>query len=208
MDSLDDSVRKTLHICAVLGEEFDVSDLLAVAETSSSTDRNATLNTILEELQFVIEEDILQEIPGHISDPNDRDLCEDSSHDRVETDSFQREEAVLSIRYRFTHIEWKNAILGLMLVSRKRDMHKTIALAFESRELVCKKMDYRSRMKLFTHWKESGERVKAVGISIDILKKFELLGFQNQSLAVINDAICMWKVHNTILATDGKLYIL
>jgi hypothetical protein len=177
-----------------------------VAETSSNYDRNATLNTLLEELQVATNEDILQEIQGHISDQTDLD--DDYSQDRVETDFSLREAGTLSIRYRFTHIAWKNAILGMLLVSRKRDMHKNIALAFEARELVCKKTDYRSRMKLFTNWKESGERIKAANVAIDILTKFEMLGFQNQSLTVINDAIGMWKNQNSTNATDGESYFL
>ena len=197
-------MRKTLHICAVLGEDFDVSDLLAVAETSSSVDRSTVLNTLLDELQVATNEDILQEIQGHISEQTDRDLVDDISQDRFETEFSLGEAGTLSMRYRFTHNAWKNAILGMLLVSRKRDMHKTIALAFEAREALLKRMDYKSRMKLFNHWKESGERIKAANIAIDVLKKFELFGLQNQSLTVIKDALGMWRNQNNMNATDGE----
>ena len=175
-----------------------------MAQISSNIDRSAALNSLLEELQVATNEDILQEVQGHISEQSDRDLVDDNSQDRMETEFSLREAGTLSIRYRFTHIAWKNAILGMLLASRKRDMHKNIALAFEAREGIMKKLDYRSRMKLFTHWKESGERIKAATIAIDILKKFELLGFQNQSLTVINDAIGMWKNQNNTNKSDGE----
>jgi predicted ATPase len=205
LDNLEDSIRTTLQICAVLGEDFDVSDLLAVAETANNVDRITLMNSLLEELQVLVNDDILQEIRGNIPDQSDRDLfSEDNSQDRCESDLSLKESALLPIKYRFTHNAWKTAILSMLLVSRKRDIHRNIALAFEAREAILRKKDYRSRLKLFSHWKESGERIKAANVALDILKKFELFGFQNQSLTVISDAIGMWKSPTPTTGSDGK----
>jgi hypothetical protein len=80
-----------------------------------------------------------------------------------------------------------------MLDSRKRDMHLTIAKTLEKQD-GSNNDDYLSRMKLFSHWRASGESEKAASLALSIGRSFEELGLQDQSTKVFQDALSMWNV--------------
>ena len=95
--------------------------------------------------------------------------------------------------YTFCHDVWRTTILNLMLDSRKCDMHLTIAKTLEKLD-GHHTDDYLSRMKLFSHWRASGESKKAAALALSIGGSFEELGLQDQSIKVFQDALAMWNV--------------
>jgi hypothetical protein len=72
-------------------------------------------------------------------------------------------------------------------------MHLIIAITLEKQEGQHAD-DHLSRMKLFSHWKASGESKKAASLALSIGKSFEELGLQDQSIKVFEDALDMWNV--------------
>jgi hypothetical protein len=99
---------------------------------------------------------------------------------------------VENVTYLFSHDVWRSTILDLMLDSRKRTMHRTIAFTLES-GCIDGKRDYVSRLRLFAHWKGSGDFVKASALALCVGKMFEDIGLNKQRIRLYNDALDMWK---------------
>ena len=94
-------------------------------------------------------------------------------------------------RFTFCHDVWRTTVLTLMLDSRKRDIHRIIAKTLEAR-LSDRTDDYLSKMKLFSHWKASGESSKAVALAFSIGKSYEEMGMINQSILLYQEALRIW----------------
>lgn len=96
------------------------------------------------------------------------------------------------LTYLFSHDVWRSTILELMLEKRKRAIHRSVALMLEV-DCADNKMDYVSRVRLFAHWRGSGDFLKASAVALHVGKTFEDIGFNKQRIPLYNDALDMWK---------------
>jgi len=99
--------------------------------------------------------------------------------------------SVEELTFTFTHEAWRATILKLMLGSLKRTIHRAIALTLEA-ALDDTMHDYLSHLKLFCHWKGSGDFPKAVSVALDVGKMFEDLGLSQQCIRLYRDTLEMW----------------
>jgi predicted ATPase len=95
------------------------------------------------------------------------------------------------VRYFFSHDVWRSTILELMLDKRKRQLHKIVALTLESTDTDAK--DYNSRLRLFNHWKSSGDVVNASAVALDAGKMFEDFGLHHQCIELYHETLEMWE---------------
>lgn len=209
IDSFDASVRNVLNLGAVLGSSFEMIELVAVLQQISKeqSDIKTVLKKAKDALDVAVSEgilDVTQEGGDFIEEGNEDGFLgqsmrfQESYHESYHSFGSDSPLATLGessphLVYIFCHDIWRTTILNLMLDSRKRDMHKTIAKTLEKQEGQ-NKGDYLSRMKLFSHWKASGESKKAASLALSIGKSFEELGLQDQSIKVFQDALDMWNV--------------
>jgi hypothetical protein len=114
-----------------------------------------------------------------------------------------------SFSFAFCHEIWRSTILKLMLDGRQRDIHRIIATTLED-QLGSDANDYLTRMKLFSHWKASGELTKAAALALAIGRSYEDLGMHNQSIRLYKDALGMWRPENLNGDTvvDSKLHVI
>lgn len=208
IDSFDASVRNILHLGAVLGSSFEMKEVVAVLRQTvgkEESDPKLFLKTTKDALDVAVSEGILYVVyeGGDFVDEGDDSFVEDSTGFHESLQSLGSSTQIMAkatgeslsppLVYTFCHDVWRTTILNLMLDSRKRDMHKIIAKTLEKQE-GRNKDDYLSRMKLFSHWKASGESKKAASLALSIGTSFEELGLQDQSIKVFQDALDMWKV--------------
>jgi class 3 adenylate cyclase len=218
IDSFHASVRNVLNLGAVLGSSFEMREVVAVLRQiigKKESDRKSILRTAKDALDVAVSEGILYAVH------EGADFIDDGMEDSLE-ESAGYHESLNSISslslvpipltessigpqlvYTFCHDVWRTTILNLMLDSRKRDMHKIIAKTLEQQK-GRNQDDYLSRMKLFSHWKASGESKNAASLALSIGSSFEELGLQDQSIKVFQDALDMWKVADE---SGGKLLL-
>ena len=197
VDSLDASVRIVLHVGAILGNSFVLSEIVAVMQRMSGEDRKGDemhTDTTIASLELAVHEGILylQYGSGESDDADEGTFGE--SITSLASSSPMRQDVHPSpnfASYTFCHDTWRTTILNLMLDSRKRDMHRIIAETLEAQH--GEELDnYLPRMKLFSHWKASGEPTKAANLALSIGNSFEELGLQEQGIKLYEDAIETW----------------
>ena len=91
-----------------------------------------------------------------------------------------------------------------MLDSRKRDMHKIIALTFETGAHGEIRKDFQSRIKLFSHWKAGGDFAKTASLALSIGKSFEEQCLNNQSIRLYSETLEMLKGADDILKSKHQ----
>jgi len=180
IDDLDDFTRKVLHLASVLGHTFKMSDIIGISEQVLSIADNDKMEHTLKigiSLDNAVEEGIIEEsvrdtvnvskvmtrrlsrvsIPSltvsrrasKTSLPSLSDLYREEKNDDSLGASKQS--------YQFCHDTWRQKILSLLLDSYKQDIHRHAASAIESEISDLEEVNYRTKMKLFRHLKESGE---------------------------------------------------
>jgi len=202
IDSFDAPVRNVLNIGAVLGSTFELVELVAVLREIVGGDGSDQILLILktrEALELAVDEGILFFIR------NDEELADTDNigeQDMIASEGIDDNDEksvpsrVSSFSFAFCHEIWRSTILKLMLGSRKRDIHRTIASTLEA-QLGEDMNDYLSRMKLFSHWKACGDQSKASTLAIDIGTTYENLGMHNQSIRLYEDALSLWSAQNS-----------
>lgn len=95
--------------------------------------------------------------------------------------------------YTFYHDTWRRVIKSLMLDSWIQDIHMHAAMAIETRVPDNAMRDHETKVKIFQHWKGSGNTIRSAVAALDIGKSFKLLGMNRVSISVYEDAIDMWK---------------
>ncbi len=95
--------------------------------------------------------------------------------------------------YRFCHDTWRQKILSLLLDSYIRDIHIHAASAIELRISNIEEVDYRTKMRLLHHQKESGNTLKSADLSLSVGKNFVQLGLNLHSIHVYDAALSMWR---------------
>jgi tetratricopeptide (TPR) repeat protein len=204
VDSFDVSVRNVLNLGAVLGNSFELIEIVAVLQRMSGEDPQVDklrMESTRAALEFAVEEAILY-MQYDTGDKNDSaEILFGESMTSLASSNPNRlhrpdGHPSNNLTYTFCHDIWRTMILNLMLDSRKRDMHRIIAVTLEAQH-GDDTNDYLSRMKLFSHWKASGESTKAAKLALCIGNSFESLGLQDQSIRLYEDAIEMWHDKST-----------
>lgn len=195
IDSLDASVRTTLHLCSVLGPEFELSDIMSLHKNwlrTTDNKRGHGTKLILNALNIAVNERIIEEVyeGGEINE-------EEPTYDDIipEDEIFygaitEKSNQLGNVSYRFLHDIWRESILKLMLVSHKQDLHRIIAesldLAMTSKGNEC---DYHSMIKLFGHRKESGNISKTISLALKIGRSFMNTGMSAQALTIFDEGL-------------------
>lgn len=170
LDSFDQNTRNVLNIGAVIGLSFTLDEIVGV-EIRMSDGAEAAIRKLTEEsLAAAVEEGILES----------RDMYDDDNNND-------------EVKYAFCHSVWRMTLLNLMLVGRKRDLHRVIAATLE--EMDMETNDYIFQTKLFKHWVQSGHFIKATEIGLTVGKHFEeRLGLPAQSIKMYNEALDLLRV--------------
>lgn len=207
IDFLDSSVRKILHLCAVLGMEFTLREVVASYQNLSPFDdcEKAIRDTnVLMPLKVAVDEGIIDEIFGGGRLDKDEDEEDESADEFTESVSVLDKDENLSndrtekpldtnISYRFHHAMWQETILKLLLDSRKRILHQVIAETLEKEAQETSGNNYYTLIKLFGHWKSSGNALKASSIALTVGKSFANIGLGTESVKILDDALDVWR---------------
>jgi predicted ATPase len=108
--------------------------------------------------------------------------------------------------YFFAHDMWRAAILKLVLDERKQQLHEAIASRLEI-ECDSAADDFVFQIRIFNHWRQSGNVLKAGGIALVIGKTYESLGLAIPSARLYQEAISVGTQTSDQLEMLIKLHI-
>jgi class 3 adenylate cyclase len=153
IDTFDLNVRSILNIGAVLGESFTLGEVVAVQMEAKDAKEEDVRKQATESLKTAVREGILYHGKGGTKtaayipevDPQDD-----------------------SATFSFFQSVWRTVLLGLMLTSRKKDVHRKTASALEDR--VSEGSFSKDWLKLFEHWKASGSTAMSTKTALSIGK--------------------------------------
>ena len=205
LDKLDDMTRKILQIAAVLGFSFSCKEIIGTSKqvlSVSAADHMKHSLAVRRALAAAAKEGIIDKT---VEDDETVDGAEDQifnmTIDLAEDEDDNDADGTRCLNYNFYHDTWRRLVLSLLLGSWKRDIHKHAAMSIEAEISYDEIQDYRTKIKLFRHWKDSESTLKAATIGLDIGKSFILLGMSIQSIKIFEDALEMWKRHKP---AEGK----
>jgi hypothetical protein len=195
VDGFSASVRYVLNLGAVLGESFRLVEIMDIMHLLHGKffDDNADaaflhVKQAQGTLQVAVDEGVLyMEYEGGAED----DLDHSSLTGAVPFTPRPSESMIEEISYSFCHDVWRSSLLDVMLGSQKRETHRTIALMLESRQDTEQLLGFLSQTRLFNHWRESGDFVKASSVALLVGTDFVSLGLYDQSIQILQDAIGM-----------------
>jgi hypothetical protein len=159
---------------------------------------------VLLSLKVAVDEGIIDQIfEGGIPD-KDEDEEEETADEFTESVSVRvKDENALNdrkekpfdtnISFRFHHAMWQETILKLLLDSRKRILHQVIAETLEKETQETSGNNYYTLIKLFGHWKSSGNALKASSIALTVGKSFANIGLGTESVKILDDALDVWR---------------
>ena len=192
IDALGSSLRTVLYLSAVLGTEFNLLDAALVYEELFGVDESTQLEAAIslrESFDVAIKEGIIEKSVIVSAEDGDDEMMheEDLLKGRRQTHPFYSD----NCRLRFTHDSWKTSILNVMLVERKRELHKHVAISLE-RELddeAHNQYDFEKQITVFKHWKSSGSFTKASASALNIGGQLMLLGLNSQAILLFDDVL-------------------
>jgi Cdc6-like AAA superfamily ATPase len=182
VDDFDLNTRNMLNIGAVLGLSFTLDEVIAVQMKTSEGQEAAVRSATQDGLREAVKEGIVE--------------CKSIPSDE--------EEGRTVTKYSFYHAVWRTALLNLMLDGRKRDLHRTIAEVLEDKGKGTD--EYMFQTRLFSHWVQSGNFVKASELALALGKHFEeRLGLPAQSIKLYNDALSLRRENEDVsIGVAGK----
>uniref|UniRef100_A0A7S1BMB6 Phosphodiesterase n=1 Tax=Corethron hystrix TaxID=216773 RepID=A0A7S1BMB6_9STRA len=185
LDDFKSEGRSLLQLCAVLGFEFSLSELLSV-QCRGRRRKPKQVKEIQGILNRAVNERILLEISQGGSSYKRKG-------DNLSSQILRSEEnEVCEKFYTFTHSIWLNCVLGTMLEDWKRDLHKTVASVLEIQGYGDLK-DLKSANRLFGHWKYANNLMKAGELALKLGTYFHSLLLIREASDVCLEAIQMWK---------------
>lgn len=134
LDDFKSDGRTLIQVCAVLGFEFSLSDLLIIQSRGKRRMKQKQIEKIEGILSQADKEGILVEMFQGGTENKEDDVTE----------------AFLEKSYMFRHSIWRNCLLGTMLEERKRELHKTIATKLGDDNVEVK--DLRVAMKVILYF--------------------------------------------------------
>eukprot|EP00554_Chaetoceros_debilis_P009004 CAMPEP_0194101608 /NCGR_PEP_ID=MMETSP0150-20130528/2290_1 /TAXON_ID=122233 /ORGANISM="Chaetoceros debilis, Strain MM31A-1" /LENGTH=1615 /DNA_ID=CAMNT_0038788273 /DNA_START=63 /DNA_END=4907 /DNA_ORIENTATION=- len=197
VDNLSELARKVLHFASILGSSFDFEEILEISGhilaippedlNQHSIDIHFALESAVEEgiLDETLEEEEKEDgLMASLNIPGSSGKMKDSEKQNYEYRV-----------YTFHHSSWQRLVLSLLLDSWKRDIHKHAAMAIEANWPDAESRDYRTKVKLFQHWKESDNSLKASDLALDIGQSYKMLGLNQHSITVYENALEIWRKH-------------
>lgn len=209
VDAFDSNVRNVLNLGAVLGDSFKLLEIITVLQELDGATRSQEIphaENIISSLDLLVEEGILRQMfeGGEDLSSNDNAVAENPSPTLLPWNGEKLRKWNIENRlYTFCHGLWRSSILKLMLDSRKKDIHRTIAMVLEAQQVD----DYEPSIKLLGHWKASGDFSKAASLSLLIGKSFEELALHDQSIRLYEDTLEMWKDAQQLGESVGGKYL-
>ena len=208
IDSLDANVRNILNLGAILGDTFELIEVVEVlrqlhVEPKQSIRGDQVQQTVAL-LNIAEKEGILRVVYG--GGDNQSCMSRSPSHSAFDSglEKSSSEIGVFdTLIYSFCHDIWRSTILKLMLSSRRRDVHRIIAHTLETRQTEDTK-DYISRMKLFSHWLGSGTFIKAAELALSIGQRFEQLGLNHHRIRLAQQALDIIAASDSSESRGGK----
>lgn len=183
IDSFDITVRNVLNVGAVMGRSFSLSDVIAVTKESGMTEQRQAEHRrqTIEALQTAVREGILHIGDGAASHEDDARM--------EDTADVYSDETLFS----FHHSVWQSTLVGLMLHSRKRDVHRKIAHSLEVRA-EGEELAIDLKRKMFHHWKGAGDTEKATAAALAVGHELEMQhGDPAESVRMYQDTLHMWR---------------
>lgn len=178
IDSFDIAIRGVLNIGAILGSSFTYGELIKVLLSNKDAKEDDIRKEAIESLKTIVKDGILR-VGDSESDQDPSTITEDDN-----------------TKFNFYRTVWQTTILGLMLVSRKKDVHKRVALSLEN-SAENEKTTAQFHQKLFTHWKATGDTEKSTVAALRAGKFFEEdKGHPNESISIYEDALGMWGMND------------
>jgi len=192
--------RKSLHVAAILGMSFTFDELLEVSLqmngiSSAIKEREAYAFLLRESMKAAAQEGILNETIVEVKEEDE--VYKAMYNVMVDTDGSTGsiDDHIENVAYSFHHDTWRRINVSLLLDSYVQDIHRHAAIAIEARIPDNDMRDYRTKVKLFSHWKGSDDTIDAGNVALDLGMNFKLLGMNSQSADVYADTINMWKRH-------------
>jgi hypothetical protein len=96
--------------------------------------------------------------------------------------------------YTFSHELWRTIPLGLMLASRKRDIHRKVAQNLEGKlsAVVEGGAQLEMRQKIFEHWKATGDTTKSSAAALVLRDFLEQQGDFEKCVSIFEDVLALW----------------
>ena len=181
-DALDVTVRRVLQSCAVLGISFFLSDVIRVHPELEEI-------VIVHSLNFAVDELILIE---DVEDEEGEDISLWTGEESMMDHSNATWHAVDERFFQFSHAMWRKSVLDAMLKEQKVHLHRLIAEAIESEQvLILESSDIGRLLTLFDNWKSCGNFLKAAPLALAVGLRLEEWDLAAQSLDVYRDALEM-----------------
>ena len=205
IDSLDVSIRSILQVAAILGIEFCLSEVTEVAARMNAVPEETMSqlrSDLLSAFAVAVEEGILgQTFEGQTSNVEEEQKSGDVDDNVGQTVSELSAQIQEDRTYSFAHAVWRDNVLGVLLESRKKEIHLNVALVLESKDDA--ECDLQSNLRLFRHRKESGDSSKASNSALAIGKTLENIGFHEQAIDVLEDALSIWRIDSKAPTTEN-----
>ena len=209
LDNLSILTRKILQFASVLGSTFDFNEILQLSGLILSIPpkemRQHSIDIQLA-LESAVEEGILDETLETINEGGI--LTSMLANKQTSQDEMQEKDDCIKdskySQYTFHHSSWQRLVLSLLLDSWKCDIHKYAAMAIEAKSHDADSQDYRTKVKLFQHWKKSENSLKSFDLALDIGQSYKMLGLNQHSTSVYGNALEIWKKHKP---ADGESLI-
>ena len=118
---------------------------------------------------------------GSIDDGDSRTLGSDGQLDHY-----------LDKIYQFKSFIWRQSVLSTLLQSRKKQLHKQVALSLEAEGFgypMSNFEDNRNSLFLLEHWKQAEDMHKSCHLIFDIGKRYEEWGFSALAIDIYEDGI-------------------
>lgn len=181
-------MRTILQLCAVLGENFYLSDLMHIfddsAITESKEERKRALNDAMDD---AISERIINELIAKCAGDSEEDIEEEARGMRTNLTIDPGDRL-----FKFSNERWLKSVLSTMLDERIRDIHRKVAEVMESCGLPdSERCSIEDHIKLFNHWKMGGNVHKAVSIALYVAMKFSGWDYLDQCLSLLHESLAM-----------------
>ncbi len=183
--------RNLLQLCAVLGFEFSLSQIIAIQCRGTEKKRKNEKIQILDILTKADSEQILLQSHGGSSMKRLNKNSNGRTLERKPTSDSHSDDEIF---YTFTHAIWRNCILTTMLKKRKKSFHLHIAKSLEiflPESITAGDLSF--AIKLFGHWKNGAHYLKTTLLARKIGAYLDTELLVGESVGVCVDAIEMWK---------------
>ena len=205
IESLPSAVRKVLDIGAILGNSFELFELLDVLKFHDESDEAGGLShDHIGALEAAIEEGIL-----HVSQVILNDDEYDFYHSGAALKLWRKPQDLLELdNLRQTHIRcafadnsWYSTTVGLMHASRKVELHRAVAIWLQTKAQG-QFSSLSSRTFMLSHWKAAKCWVPAAAVALSIACSYEQLDMCSQGISILTSTLELWTLDANKNADD------